>query len=458
MRLARFGLVACVLMATIAAAQTPTVPVTAPSTTNPLQRFTVGGRDLMLLDFAGTAVGDFPSNLQMLGGVMNVVDKGGVHMLRASAVSSFLITLPQPLPQDFTVEATLIPKVEANPEDIAFEGTPVINQGRNSANVMWHPNSIRATGGGVENFEAVLPEAIQKTAGRLTQVVMKVEGQTIKVYTNGRLLSTMPNRMFVRSRVLRVLLGGQDDDTQAVYLAQLRIVDNVAAVGPVAAGVAPGSQVAGSSAPTSPAVLPFQAAVRVPWGANLSWFHATGGVQYVLERSEEGQPFLVVGTFPDDPTGGFKADLQLKRNSHYDYRVKALDAGGAVLAVSATQGVDTPQQYPKITGLSTSSGPYETVTVGFTQPVSTRGVNITFTWDVAQLPADQWGLLDRIVTDPATGSTSLVRESPMPFRIQSGSALAAAAGTTVRFCVAVIPDPENPKELAAPTCVAVVVQ
>jgi len=443
-------------MATRAAAQNPTVPV-GTATTNPLQRFTVGGRDLLLLDFAGTAVGDFPSSLQMLSGVMNVVDRGGVHMLRASAVSSFLITLPQPLPQDFTVEATLIPKVEANPEDIAFEGTPLINQGRNSANVLWHPTSLRAIGGGADNFEAVLPQAIQTTAGRLTQVVMKVEGPTIKVYTNGRLLSTMPNRMFVRSRVLRVLLGGQDDNRQAVYLAQLRIVDNVAAVGPVAAGVAPGSQGAASSAATSPAVLPFQAGLRVPWGANVSWFHATGAVQYVLERSEQGQPFSVVGTFPDDPTGGFKADLALKRNSHYDYRVKALDANGAVLAVSAIQGVDTPQQYPKITGLSTSSGPMETVSVGFTQPVSTRGVNITYTWDVTQLPADQWGTLDRIVTDPATGNTSLVRESAMPFRIQSGSMLGAASGTTVRFCVAVIPDPENPKELAAPTCVAVVV-
>src|SRR6185436_13057279 len=187
--------------------------------------FTVGGRDLLLLDFAGTAVGDFPSSVQMLSGVMNVVDKSGVHMLRASAVSSFLITLPQPLPQDFTVEATLIPKAGANPEDIAFEGTPQINQGRNSANVMWHPNSLRVVGGGVENFEAVLPQYIQMTAGRLTQVVMKVEGPTIKVYTNGRLLSTLPNRLFVRSRVLRVLLGGQDDGTEAVYLAQLRIVD-----------------------------------------------------------------------------------------------------------------------------------------------------------------------------------------------------------------------------------------
>ena len=233
MRFVRFGLVACILLATRAAAQNPTVPAgTASNPTNPLQRFTVGGRDLLVLDFAGTAGGDFPSTIQSLGGVMNVVDRGGIHMLRASAVSSFLITLPQPLPRDFTVEATLIPKVEAKPEDIAYEGTPVINQGRNSANVMWHPTSIRANGGGVDNFEAVLPQAIQMTIGRLTQVVMKVEGQTIKVYTNGRLLATMPNRLFVRSRVLRVFLGGQDDATQAVYLAQLRIVDNAAPVGP----------------------------------------------------------------------------------------------------------------------------------------------------------------------------------------------------------------------------------
>jgi hypothetical protein len=44
-------------------------------------------------------------------------DRNGQHMLRASSPSEFLITLPQPLPPDVTVEVDLIPKRCCNPED-----------------------------------------------------------------------------------------------------------------------------------------------------------------------------------------------------------------------------------------------------------------------------------------------------------------------------------------------------
>lgn len=202
---------------------------------NPLQRFTTGGTDLVVLDFAGTAVGEFPSSVRMLTGVMNVVERNGMRMLRASSMSAFLITLSQPLPKDFTVEAVLIPKDGFNPEDIAIEGTPEIDQGRSSANLLWQPGSFRSIGGGRNNFEAVLPEAIQATAGRLTQVVFKLEGDLVKFYVNGRLLATLPDRRFVRGRVLRVTLGGQDDGKAAVYLASLRVIANSPPVGPIVA-------------------------------------------------------------------------------------------------------------------------------------------------------------------------------------------------------------------------------
>ena len=208
---------------------------TAAAQTNPLQRFTTGGRDLVVLDFAGTAVGEFPSSVRMINGVMNVVERNGMHMLRASSMSAFLITLSQPLPKDFSVEATLIPKDGFNPEDIAIEGTPVINQGRGSAHLQWQPSSFRVIGGRQNNFEAVLPEAIQATAGRLTQVVFKLEGEQVSFYVNGRLLSTLPDTRFVRGRVLRVTLGGQDDGPAAVYLASLRVVANAPPVGPIVA-------------------------------------------------------------------------------------------------------------------------------------------------------------------------------------------------------------------------------
>ena len=40
------------------------------------------------------------------------------------------------LPQDFTLEFDIVPKVGCNLEDIAFEGTAEINQGQGSMNVL----------------------------------------------------------------------------------------------------------------------------------------------------------------------------------------------------------------------------------------------------------------------------------------------------------------------------------
>ena len=61
--------------------------------------------------------------------------------------------------------------------------------------------------------------------GAPTHVALSVEGNTIKLYTNGRRLYTL-TRAFVRGKVLRVSLGAENDTDQAVYLAALRIATN----------------------------------------------------------------------------------------------------------------------------------------------------------------------------------------------------------------------------------------
>jgi hypothetical protein len=64
-----------------------------------------GGRDLFVLDLAGTPVGAIPTGIKQLNGILEVVLKDGVPMLKTAARSEFLITLPQVLPQDFTLES-----------------------------------------------------------------------------------------------------------------------------------------------------------------------------------------------------------------------------------------------------------------------------------------------------------------------------------------------------------------
>ena len=206
--------------------------------------FVPGSRTIFDLNLAATPVGEFPQNLKVLQGTMTVVQKDGLPMLKASTVSEFLITLPEVLPQDFTVEFSLVPKGCCNPQDLSFEGTRRNNQGVASALIHWDSDGQLMVVGGGEMYQAPMPEDLSATLPRvLTQVAVSFAGSTIKLYTNGRRLWTL-DRQFARGRVFRVSLGGQDDAAQAVHLAGLRIATNSppALYAKVAGNFVPGSR------------------------------------------------------------------------------------------------------------------------------------------------------------------------------------------------------------------------
>jgi hypothetical protein len=122
------------------------------------------GTTLFQLDLSGTPVGEFPTSLTQIGGSMSVVIHQGVPMLKASALSQFLITLPQGqvLPRDFTVEVEFIPSC-CTYEDLSLEGTATINQGNGSAHLRWNQQFVQVIGGGGDNYEAKMwedPEAV----------------------------------------------------------------------------------------------------------------------------------------------------------------------------------------------------------------------------------------------------------------------------------------------------------
>lgn len=217
-----------------------------------------GGQYLYVMDLAGTALGDLPLGVSVNTGSLMVVQKDGVHMLRAASPAEFVVALPQALPTNFTLEFDLVPKACCNPEDLALEGTPTSNRGPASAHLSWSRDQVVVVGGG-EYYQAALPPDLQvSTPGQLTHVVVVVEGPTVKLYTNGRRIYTLSNRKFVRGRVVRVFLGGRDPAENAVYLAALRVGTGALAPTVIAAnaglpsGGPPVSSAASQSAPPPP--------------------------------------------------------------------------------------------------------------------------------------------------------------------------------------------------------------
>jgi hypothetical protein len=215
-------------------------------------RYTTG-REILLLDFAKTAVGDFPSGLKTLNGTMDVVEKGGMHMLRASSESQVLVQLPQVLPDDVTVELDIVPKECCAPDDIAIEGTDMDHRGPGSAQITWQTPRISVVGGAPDMYQAPMPDVLQNsTPGMLTRIVLVIQNQTIQLFTNGRRLFTLTDRRFVRRNFLWLMLGGADDGAHAVYLARLRVVDN-AVITPAAGTCPPGSSTCASKTGSPPA-------------------------------------------------------------------------------------------------------------------------------------------------------------------------------------------------------------
>jgi hypothetical protein len=202
--------------------------------------FVAGSRELFALDLASVPSGSLPKGIRTLRGKLSVVTKDGAPMLKASEPAEFLVSLPEALPEAFTLEFDIIPKACCNPSDLEFEGTPASSRSPTSANVEWHPQTVYIVGGGAVSQTPMPQDLAEILPSAMTHVNVNIDAGGLKLYTNDRLITTLPGRKFAHGRVLRVALGGQDDDRHAVYLGRLRI----------GAGGAPNT-ILGSTAPTA---------------------------------------------------------------------------------------------------------------------------------------------------------------------------------------------------------------
>ena len=355
-----------------------------------------GGRTLVALNVAGAEPGTFPRELDLQSGALDVVDKNGRRMLRASSATSFLVHLPERLPKDFLLELELIPKTTASSIDFSVEGTRIEDQGDESTHLMWFSSNVRAVGGG-SHFDAPMPPSMHAAlAGVPTQVAVSVQDRLIRIYTNGQLTQTIPNRKFVRNPFVRVFLGGENDEQEAVYLSSLRISDmglstatatNASTAGSReppgslgsqqggASGGIPGSNNRGSNNPNStgsssgapvPNAITNLTVTDSPAGPVVNWLGVQGAV-YTVERWLVADPRCCAASSPASPPLSSPPwqDSPLPVSGTYMYKVTSMTSSSSITAevqfaytrLSSGQPLPDRTQPPERVQTTTSTSP-----------------------------------------------------------------------------------------------------
>ena len=193
--------------------------------------FVPGNKVLFYTDFSEDKVGNFARRLKYRNGPIEVVERDGVKVLRATGRSEFLLPLGRRLPDRFTLEIDIIaPVTECCLFGVMwFEGGPSMDRGDQSADVSWAPHGTTIAGGGQEMATSGvrMPEAMQPALrGNIAHVRVLMDGPYFKMYSNERRMYNIPELAFKRDSVIRVLLEGSEEDGMAVYLTRIRVAES----------------------------------------------------------------------------------------------------------------------------------------------------------------------------------------------------------------------------------------
>lgn len=193
--------------------------------------FVPGSKVIFFTDFSEDRVGNFAQGLKFRSGQMDVVERDGVKMLRATARSEFLIPLGRQLPNRFTLELDVIAPQEAigGYDLVAFEGGKELDRGDSSAEVNWQVDGTLIIGGGhtVATSEVKFPEPmLPLLVGRVAHIRVLMDGAYFKLYTNERRVYNIPELAFKRDSVIRVSVMGTEEPNQATFLSSIRVAES----------------------------------------------------------------------------------------------------------------------------------------------------------------------------------------------------------------------------------------
>jgi outer membrane protein OmpA-like peptidoglycan-associated protein len=188
--------------------------------------FVPGSKVLFYTDFSEDRVGNFARGLRYVGGAIEVVDRGGVKVLRSTARSTMLIPVGRKLPQRFTLEIDMLPSGTRNNDQLVIEGGRSLTRGDGSAEITWTPKGTVIIGSGQDARSAVhIPESVQsQLVGNVVHVRVLMDGGYFKMYTNERRMYNNPDLQFVRDTVIRVMIQGSEEEP--TYVTSIRLAES----------------------------------------------------------------------------------------------------------------------------------------------------------------------------------------------------------------------------------------
>jgi len=182
--------------------------------------FERGERTLFAEDFTSDNVGDFPRSLAFGGGSMEVVEWEGGRALRVNAEGGFDVTLPETLPERFTLEFEFYTPDFVN--DILVY--PVDAEGKRAGShaikVDPYRKGVGMRGFGDDAFSS-LGNARGAITSELTPIRVMADGGYMKVFAGRRRVANIPNADFGRTATIRFDMADVRD--QPLYLANIHV-------------------------------------------------------------------------------------------------------------------------------------------------------------------------------------------------------------------------------------------
>jgi outer membrane protein OmpA-like peptidoglycan-associated protein len=181
--------------------------------------FVPGNQVLFYDDFTNDRVGDFPRDLEFVGGTIEVVESGGERALRATSEGAFDIRLPQTLPQRFTVEFSMRVGSWQFNELFVY---PVTDDGH-AAGSHWlvvqpyYGIGIDSEGGTTSTKRGFA----EKMNNDRLPIRLMADGSYVKVFVGTNRVANIPNADLGRSNTLR--FDVEDGRGPGLFLGPVRV-------------------------------------------------------------------------------------------------------------------------------------------------------------------------------------------------------------------------------------------